>query len=110
MRLRSVYIGGAGVIRALDELQRRGLAELSRNYAPYLEQDYVPDVPDLDNQPGLLTGETGIRLVLQRLEPSSENLDRLAELIAANARDEHLELLWQPRHDACGCRAAPQDR
>jgi len=94
VRFRSVYIGGAGVIRALDELRRRGLAEPARDYAPYLEQEYVPDEPDRDNQPGLLTGETGIRLVLQRLEPSTENLDRLAELIAANERDEHLELLW----------------
>ena len=94
VRFRAVYIGGAGVIRALDDLQRRGLAELSRDYVPYLLQDYVPDEPALDNRPGLLTGETGIRLVLQRLQPSSENLDRLAELIAANARDEHLELLW----------------
>jgi hypothetical protein len=94
VRFRSVYVGGAGVIRALDELQRRGLAELRRNYVPYLEQDYVPDEPDLDNRPGLLTGETGIRLVLQRLEPSTENLARLAELIAANVQDEHRELLW----------------
>lgn len=94
MRFRSPYIGGAGVIRALDDLRRRGLAELGRDYVPYLEQDYVADVPDLDNRPGLLTGETGIRLVLQRLAPSRENLGRLAELIAANAHDEHLELLW----------------
>jgi len=93
-RFRSVYIGGAGVIRALDDLQRRGLAEPARDYAPYLSQEYVPDEPHLDNQPGLLTGETGIRLVLQRVEPARENLDRLAELIAANERDEHLELLW----------------
>jgi lantibiotic modifying enzyme len=32
--------------------------------------------------------------VLQRLEPSEANADRLAELIAANANDEHRELLW----------------
>ena len=94
VRFRSLYIGGAGVIRALDGLRQRGLAELGRDYVPYLEQDYVPDEPDTDNRPGLLTGETGIRLVLQRIEPSNENLNRLAELIAANAQDEHLELLW----------------
>jgi lantibiotic modifying enzyme len=92
--LRAVYIGGAGVIRALDELQRRGLADLRGEYVPYLQQDYVPDEAALDNPPGLLTGETGIRLVLQRLEPSDENLDRLADLIRANTRDEHRELLW----------------
>jgi lantibiotic modifying enzyme len=94
VRFRSVYLGGAGVISALDELQRRGLVELERDYVPYLEQGYVPDLPENDHPPSLLTGETGIRLVLQRLEPSSENADRLAELIAANAQDEHRELLW----------------
>jgi hypothetical protein len=36
----------------------------------------------------------GIRLVLQRLAPSPGNLDRLAELIAANEQDERCELMW----------------
>jgi Lanthionine synthetase C-like protein len=94
VRFRSVYAGGAGVIRALDELQRRGLCELQRDYVPYLEQNYVPDEPEDDHPPSLLAGETGIRLVLQRLEPSKANADRLAELIADNANDEHRELLW----------------
>jgi lantibiotic modifying enzyme len=39
-------------------------------------------------------GETGIRLVLQRRSPSAENLERLAELIAANAHDPRRELMW----------------
>jgi len=39
-------------------------------------------------------GETGIRLVLQRLAPSPANLERLSELIAANERDERCELMW----------------
>jgi len=94
VRFRSVYCGGAGVVRALDELQRRGLAELQRDYVPYLEQDYIPDEHEHDHPPSLLAGETGIRLVLQRLSPSTANADRLAELIAANANDEHRELLW----------------
>jgi hypothetical protein len=32
--------------------------------------------------------------VLQRLEPSQANLERLSELIAANERDERCELMW----------------
>jgi hypothetical protein len=32
--------------------------------------------------------------VLQRLAPSPPNLDRLAELIAANSEDERCELMW----------------
>jgi hypothetical protein len=39
-------------------------------------------------------GETGIRLVLQRLAPSTRNLERLSELISANERDERCELMW----------------
>jgi hypothetical protein len=39
-------------------------------------------------------GQTGIRLVLQRVAPSQANLERLSELIATNARDERCELMW----------------
>jgi lantibiotic modifying enzyme len=93
-RVRSVYMGGAGVIEALHELQGRGLVELSRDYASYLQQDYIPDWPEEDHPRSLSFGETGIRLVLQRIAPSRANGDRLAELIAANAQDEHRELMW----------------
>jgi hypothetical protein len=39
-------------------------------------------------------GETGIRLVLQRLAPSGANVERLSELIAANEQDERCDLMW----------------
>jgi hypothetical protein len=39
-------------------------------------------------------GEAAVRLVLQRLAPSDANLERLAELIAANEQDERCELMW----------------
>ena len=55
---------------------------------------YEPDFPDFDHERSLWMGETGIRLVLQRLSPSTENADRLAELIAANAEDERREVMW----------------
>lgn len=93
-RFRTVYLGGAGVIRALDELQRRGLAELQRDYVPYLEQPYAPDFPDDDHERSLWMGETGIRLVLEQLAPSIENADRLEALIRANMQDERCELMW----------------
>ena len=93
-RPRTVYLGGAGVVQALDHLQRRGLVELRRDYVPYLEQAYEPDFPDFDQERSLWMGETGIRLVLQRLAPSTDNADRLAELVAANAHDERRELMW----------------
>ncbi len=93
-RSRTLYFGGSGVIRALDVLQRRGLVELERDYVPYLDREYEPDYPHDDHQRGLHFGEAGIRLVLQRIAPSGTNADRLAELIAANAHDDHRELMW----------------
>jgi len=95
-RLRTVYDGGAGVVDALQRLQGRGFVELRRDYVPYLERslEATPDFLDEDSDRSLWGGQTGIRLVLQRLAPSRANLDRLAELIAANERDERCELMW----------------
>src|SRR5688572_27146547 len=96
MRFRNVYEGGAGVVDALHRLARRGFVELQRDYVPYLERslEAPPDFPDEDPERSLWMGETGIRLVLQRLAPSQANLGRLSELIAANERDERCELMW----------------
>jgi hypothetical protein len=95
-QLRTVYLGGAGVVDGLHRLARRGFVELRRNYVPYLERslEAQQDFPDEDAERSLWMGETGIRLVLQRLAPSQANLDRLSELIAANERDERCELMW----------------
>jgi lantibiotic modifying enzyme len=94
-RLRSVYAGGAGVVDALHRLARRDFVELSRDYEPYLQECAVApmDWSDTDDTRSLSFGETGIRLVLQRLAPSSANRDRLLELIDANAHDERCELM-----------------
>jgi hypothetical protein len=91
-RYRALYCGGAGVVRALDTLQRRGLVELRRDYVPYLDRPYEPDIPDDHRERSLMEGETGVRLVLQRLAPSTQNADRLAELVAQNAEDESREM------------------
>src|SRR6266540_7188 len=95
-QFRTVYLGGAGVVDALHRLARRGFVELRRDYVPYLERSLEArqDFPDEDPERSLWMGETGIRLVLQRLAPSQANLERLSELIAANARDERCELMW----------------
>ena len=95
-RFRTVYLGGAGVVDALYRLARRDFVELRRDYVPYLERslEAQPDFPDEDAERSLWMGETGIRLVLQRLAPSQANLERLSELIAANERDERCELMW----------------
>jgi hypothetical protein len=77
-RFRTVYVGGAGVVDALHRLARRGFVELRRDYLPYLERslEVPPDFPDEDAERSLWMGETGIRLVLQRLAPSQANLER----------------------------------
>src|SRR2546425_5145913 len=95
-RFRTLRMGGAGVVDALHRLARRGFVELQRDYVPYLERsiEAQPDFPDEDAQRSLWMGETGIRLVLQRLAPSRANLERLSELIAANERDERCDLMW----------------
>jgi Lanthionine synthetase C-like protein len=95
-RLRTVYMGGAGVVAALHRLAGRGFVELRRDYVPYLERslEAEPDFPDEDGGRSLWMGETGIRLVLQRLAPSQANLERLSHLISANERDERCELMW----------------
>ena len=95
-RFRTVYLGGAGVVDALHRLALRGFVELRRDYVPYLERslEAPPDFPDDDAERSLWCGETGIRLVLQRLAPSKANLERMSELIAANERDERCELMW----------------
>jgi hypothetical protein len=95
-RFRTVYLGGAGVVAALHRLERRGFVRLRRDYVPYLQRslEAEADFPGEDAERSLWNGETGIRLVLQRLAPSPANLERLAELIAANARDERCELMW----------------
>src|SRR5207244_11434122 len=92
-------------------LARRGLVELQREYVPYLERslEAEPDFPDEDAERSLWMGETGIRLVLQRLAPSQANLERLSELIAANERDERCELMWGSPGTILAARALGRD-
>jgi len=96
MRFRTLYLGGAGVVDALHSLARRGFVEIRGDYVPYLEHslEAPPDFPGEDAERSLWAGETGIRLVLQRLAASQANLERLSELIAANEQDERCELMW----------------
>ena len=95
-RFRTLYLGGAGVVAAFHRLAERGFVDLRRDYVPYLERslEAPPDFPDDDAERSLWAGETGIRLVLQRLAPSRANLERLSDLIAANERDERCELMF----------------
>lgn len=95
-RFWNVYDGGAGVVEALHRLARRSFVELRRDYVPYLERSLeAPSTyPDEDVERSLWMGQTGIRLVLQRVAPSQANLERLSELVSANERDERCELMF----------------
>jgi hypothetical protein len=59
-RFRTVYLGGAGVVEALDRLAQRGFVELRRDYVPYLERslEVEPDFPGEDAERSLWMGET----------------------------------------------------
>jgi hypothetical protein len=100
--LKNLYVGAAGVVFALDELRRGGLAETTLDLRAATtralerwraEPDYVAGeiVPE-PAAAGLLTGEAGILLVGCRLGLALE--DDLRSLIRANLANEAEDLMW----------------
>jgi hypothetical protein len=89
--VQTLYVGAAGVIWALLELERRGAAELRRDWrevARGLPERYRA-APDFDEaSPSLWMGEAGLLLV------AGVESDRLLELVRANAKNETRELMW----------------
>ena len=81
---RSLWIGAAGVLWALDRLGA-GIGENDVHDSYRVE----PDIPD---PPGLMKGETGVLLVSWRLEPTAEKAERLFELVSGNIRNPEHEL------------------
>ena len=83
-------------MEALHRLARRGFVELRAGLRPVSGAVARGSLrlPGRGRRAQPLDGQTGIRLVLQRVAPSQANLERLAELIAANERDERCELMW----------------
>jgi hypothetical protein len=100
--MKNLYVGAAGVIWALDDLRRRGLAETTldlraaalralerwRAEPDYMAGEVLPEPPES----GLLTGETGILLVACRLGHPVE--DDLRGRIRANLANEAEDLMW----------------
>lgn len=97
---RTVYVGAAGVIFGLDELARRGLVELGRDYAPVLERhaETYRAAPEFEewgaHPPSFWMGEAGILAALQRARPTEATAARIVELIKANACDPHRDFMW----------------
>ncbi len=100
--LKNLYLGAAGVVFALDDLRRRGLAETTldlpavaldalerwRAEPDYMAGEVLPEPPES----GLLTGETGILLVACGLGHPLE--DDLHDRIRANLANEAEDLMW----------------
>jgi hypothetical protein len=100
--MKNLYVGAAGVVFALDDLQRRGLAETRLNLPAialrslerwraepdFMADEVLPDPPES----ALLTGETGILLVACRFGHRLE--DELRDRIRANLANEAEDLMW----------------
>jgi len=102
--LKTLYVGAAGVLWALDELRRRGHAEtrldlpdlavrtleLFRARPDFMKGMQLPEPPESS----LLCGEAGILLVAWRLAPSSQIADDLHVRVRANVDNEADEVMW----------------
>lgn len=102
--LKSLYVGAAGVIWALDELQSRGLADPRTDLAAAAEETLAAwrREPDLmaevelpgTKESGLLSGETGTLLVAHGLTRDVELADDLYERVRANEASEAEDVMW----------------
>lgn len=102
--LKSLYVGAAGVIWALDELRSRGLADPRTDLAAAAEETLAAwrREPDLmaevelpsTKEAGLLSGETGILLAAWRLTGADELADDLHERVRENELGEAEDVMW----------------
>ena len=102
--LKTLYVGAAGVVWALDVLRRRGVADsaVDLDGAAHRTLDAWRDEPDLMRgielpepaRAGLLSGESGILAVAWRLDPAPETADELLELVRENVDNDAVEIMW----------------
>lgn len=102
--LKSLYVGAAGVIWALEELRSRGLADPRTDLAAAAEETLAEwrREPDLmaevelpsTREAGLLSGETGILLAAWRLTGEIELADDLYERVRENESSEAEDVMW----------------
>jgi lantibiotic modifying enzyme len=99
--LKTLYVGAAGVIWALDALRRRGHAETSIDLADAAlrtlelkraEPDFTAD--EHYDPAALLTGETGPLLVALRLASDAALADDLHALVRANVANPTDDVMW----------------
>jgi lanthionine synthetase-like protein len=102
--LKSLYVGAAGIVWALDALRRRGHAETTLNLATvavrtleaWREQpDFMRDVElPAQKESSLVSGESGPLLVAWRLAPSDDFADDLFVRVRENVDNEAIEIMW----------------
>lgn len=102
--MKNLYVGAAGVLFALHELRRRGVAETSLDLTDLalrtLElQRTKPDYPKGMELPrpreaSLLCGEAGILFTAFRIAPGPDLADELHDLVRANVSNEADEVMW----------------
>src|SRR5262249_16502444 len=102
--MKNLYVGTAGVLWALDRLQRRGLAEtrldlaglarrnveLSRARPDYMKGMELPD----PRGSALMMGETGSLIVAWRLAGDDTFADELVDRVRANVDNAAEEVMW----------------
>jgi hypothetical protein len=94
-----VYMGAAGVVWALDHLEREGAAEIPIDFAPALPRMRQADQGWLGNPPfcdyaSLLLGDLGPMLVAMRLAPSPTLADEIFVRLGANDDRPLQDLMW----------------
>jgi lantibiotic modifying enzyme len=99
--LSGLYAGAAGVIWALDELQRRGHADSSRDLAAHVVcavelERATPDffADEHYRRGALISGETGALLVAFRLSPDAARADDLHALVRGNVDNPTDDVSW----------------
>jgi hypothetical protein len=96
--LKNLYVGGAGVVWALDQLggTTHFLHELAERTLEQFraEPDYMAGETQHHRRSALLTGETGVALVAYKLSPSTGLADLLFELIDENLDNDANDLMW----------------
>ncbi len=102
--LKSLYVGAAGVIWALDALARRGFAEPQTDLPAAAERTVEAwrREPDLmaevelpsTKESGLLSGEAGILLVASLLTGRTELADDLLARVRENEASEAEDVMW----------------
>jgi lantibiotic modifying enzyme len=102
--MKSLYVGAAGVVWALDELRRRGhvdtrldlaglalrTLELFRKRPDFMKGMRLPE----PKESSLLCGETGILLAAWRLGADAGLAAELYERVRANVTNEAEEVMW----------------